>query len=275
MTYALRSEGGLDYEICKYGTARGQFRGPERMTDMPYVAVLGGNAAFGRFIAEPFPTLLERDLGQSVVNLGALNASVDMYLNDPDLMKIARGAEQVVVQITGAHNLSNRFYKVHPRRNDRFIRASALLRSIYAELDFTEFHFTRHLLSGLYRTSPKRFGMILDELRDAWVKRMELLMSQLDGQAVLLWMADNGPEDRPNMELEESCGPLFVTRAMVEAVRPQARRYLEVLTPDMPRGGRTIGMIFGETETGAANRMLPVATHAQAAKGLAAVLSAS
>ena len=236
--------------------------------------MLGGNAAFVRLVPEPFPTLLERHVDQQVVNLGALNASVDMYLNDPALMRIATDADWVVVQITGAHNLSNRFYKVHPRRNDRFIRASALLRSIYAELDFTEFHFTRHLLSGLYQTSPRRFAMFLEELQAAWVMRMQMLLWQLNSKVILLWMADVAPGEPPDQGLDDGTHPLFVTRPMIEAVSADVGQYVEVLTPDMPRGARTLGMIFGETEATAAERMLPVATHVEAAQQVSEALSA-
>ncbi len=35
----------------------------------------------------------------------------------------------------GAQNLSNRFYAVHPRRNDRFLRASTLMKTIFREVD--------------------------------------------------------------------------------------------------------------------------------------------
>ena len=54
-----------------------------------------------------------------------------------------------MIQVSGAQNLSNRFHAVHPRRNDRFLRASTLLKTIYRDVDFTEFNFTRHLLTTL------------------------------------------------------------------------------------------------------------------------------
>jgi len=85
----------------------------------------------------------------SVVNLGVLNAGLDVLSSDPAIVAALGQAEAAVLQITSAHNMTNRFYKVHPRRNDRFLKASSVLRTIYPEVDFTEFHFTRHLLSHL------------------------------------------------------------------------------------------------------------------------------
>ncbi len=66
-----------------------------------------------------------------------------------------------VIQVMGAHNMSNRFYAVHPRRNDRFLRASlGCCKTIYPEVDFTEFNFTRHMLTALatHSRGPVRGG---------------------------------------------------------------------------------------------------------------------
>ena len=74
-----------------------------------------------------------------------------------------------VVQVMGAQNLTNRFYTVHPRRNDRFLRAAPDLQALYPEVDFTEFHFTRHLLRTLRWSSADRFEVVAEELRAVWV----------------------------------------------------------------------------------------------------------
>jgi hypothetical protein len=62
-----------------------------------------------------------------------------------------------VVQVLAVQNLSNPYYTVHPRRNDRFLRASARLQNLYQDVDFTEFHFTRHMLQTLQMVSAPRF----------------------------------------------------------------------------------------------------------------------
>ena len=141
----------LEYYPCRYGTSRILFRGPRRLLDGSYVAFLGSTETYGRFVEAPYPALLEDRLAVSCVNFGVVNAGVDLYLNDPGVMGLAAGAGAKVVQVMGAQNLSNRYYSVHPRRNDRFLRASDRLEALYPEVDFTEFHFVRHLLGKLGR----------------------------------------------------------------------------------------------------------------------------
>jgi hypothetical protein len=104
-----------------------------------------------------FPELLEDHVGLPVVNLGAINAGIDVFSCDETVLSACSGARAVVLQAMGAHNLRNRFYSVHQRRNDRFLRASPLLSTLYPEVDFTEFAFTRHLIQTLHDTDPGGF----------------------------------------------------------------------------------------------------------------------
>ncbi|EPX82368.1 hypothetical protein Salmuc_04093 [Salipiger mucosus DSM 16094] len=162
------------------------FRGPRRSLDESYVAFLGGTETYGRFVAAPFPALAEQRLDRVCVNLGAVNAGPDLYLNDAGALDVAARAELCVVQMMSAQNMSNRFYGVHPRRNDRFLRASEGLQALYPEVDFTEFHFTRHMLGRLREVSAERFAQVTEELRQAWMARMTQLLTVLRGRALLL-----------------------------------------------------------------------------------------
>ena len=44
-----------------------------------------------------------------------------VFVNEPTVIDICSKALVTVVQLMGAQNTSNRFYAVHPRRNDRFL----------------------------------------------------------------------------------------------------------------------------------------------------------
>ncbi|MEO1779366.1 MAG: DUF6473 family protein, partial [Pseudomonadota bacterium] len=154
MSFDTLGPGGLDYLPCRYGTSKILFRGPKRTLDAPYVAFFGGTTTYGKFVETPFPALLEQDLGMTCVNFGCVNAGVDLYAADPVLREAATQARVTVLQVISPRNMSNRFYKVHPRRNDRFIEASPLLRTIYREVDFAEFNFTNHMLQRLYLVLP-------------------------------------------------------------------------------------------------------------------------
>ena len=76
----------------------------------------------------------------------------------------------------GAQNMSNRFYQVHPRRNDRLTRVSTVMQAIFPEVDFSEFCFTRHLLTRLAEVAPERFPILREELQAAWTARMRTFL---------------------------------------------------------------------------------------------------
>src|SRR6056297_2682323 len=144
MAYQRMGRRPPDYLPVRYAGSRLVFRGPRRSLAGAYVACLGGTETCGSFVDRPWPALLEQDLGTPCVNLGLPNAGPDVLAGDPGLLRMARRARAVVVQLPCAMNLSNPFYRVHPRRNDRFVAAETPLRDLFPEVDFTEFHFTRH-----------------------------------------------------------------------------------------------------------------------------------
>ena len=157
MTYDILGPGALDYLPCQYGMSKLTFRGPRRALEAPYVAFLGGTATFGKFIEQPFPLLVEHLTGGTSVNFGQVNAGLDVFSKDSTVLEAARGAQVTVVEVMGAANMSNRFYSVHPRRNDRFLHVLPDLRQLYYDVDFTQFSFTQHMLRHLYLRDSGRF----------------------------------------------------------------------------------------------------------------------
>ncbi|WP_281250895.1 DUF6473 family protein [Salibaculum halophilum] len=199
---------------CSYGLSRLQFRGPRRPTDGGYVACPGGSETFGRDVAQPFPDLLEQETGMVCLNLGQHLAGPDLFLRDAALRALVHDAAAVVIQVMGAANLSNRFYKVHPRRNDRFIAPRAPLRRLYPEVDFTEIAFTGHLMAKLAETDGTRLTEVQQELRGCWVRRMRELVGLANVPVHLLWFAPRHPEDPAGAAMD----PCLVTPGMLDAV---------------------------------------------------------
>lgn len=257
MAFVQPGDGALDYFPCHYGASRLAFRGPRRDLSGEYIAMLGGSETYGRFVIAPFPALVEEGLGIPVANLGCQNAGPDVYLADRAALEVAAGAHLAVVQITGAQNLTNRYYTVHPRRNDRFIAATPLLRSLYREVDFTEIHFTRHLLAVLAAKGEERFAPILAELKTLWLQRMQALLQRLPRRRVLLRMA--GAEG-------------FVDRGMVEALRPLASACVEVTASPVALAEGVRGMRFCPSEEAAARDLPGAAAHREAAEALLPVI---
>lgn len=263
-------KGDLPYALCRYGTSQLLFRGPRKRLDTPYVAFIGGTETFGKFIAKPFPALVEDATHHTSVNFGCVNGGIDAFVNDQTVMDICKKAEITVIQVMGAHNLSNRFYAVHPRRNDRFLRASTVLQTIYGEVDFSEFTFIRHMLGALYATSNVRFEAVVEELRHAWMARMKNMIAQIGDRCILLWFSSDRITDehwsRQTRQLQVN--PLFITASMMDELRGYVDDVVVVHPSDAAVSDGTDGMFFPKSQTKAASEMLGVACHTEVAAAL-------
>ena len=271
MTYDALGPGALDYLPCRYGTSKLLFRGPRRSLDDPYVAFLGGTETYGKFIKAPFSSLVEEQTGITSVNFGYPNAGIDVFTHDKFVIEAASRAKVTVVQVMGVQNMTNRFYSVHPRRNDRFVAASNLLRTIYRDVDFAEFHFNKHMLGRLLSISAERFDTVRLELQEAWMARMKLVLGQMQGKTILLWFGQHPPRtDEEALLAQDGLGqdPLFVTREMMDEVARHVTDVVEVVASPQAVSAGTDGMVFSELETMAAAELMGPIAHRQVADAL-------
>lgn len=265
--------GAPDYLPCRYGTSRAVFRGPERDLSRPYVAMLGGSPTFGKYVATPYPELVEQALDRPVANLGGLNAGPDFYLSDPSTLAVAAGARVAVVQITGAEAMTNPLYTVHSRRNDRFLMATDALRDLYPEVDFADIHFTRHLLLVLQRTDADRFCTVLQVLKANWLDRMRALLARLPKHRLLLWLADTAVPDQADT-LDPTFGPLLIDRQMLAMLQSEGTGVIQAVPPHKARSSGAAGLLFPQTEALQARCEPGFAVHVEAARLLQPVLAA-
>lgn len=273
MSYAQLGHSALDYEPCQYPGSAMTFRGPQSNLDAPFVLCLGGSETFGKFASDPFPDRLGDRLGRRVVNMGAMNAGVDLFLHDPAIKAGIEAAEAVILQVPGAANMSNRFFTVHPRRNDRFLKASTMLRTIFREVDFTEYHFTRHMLSALQDRSEERFTILVDELRIAWQARMTQLLTRITVPVHLLWLSHRAPTEPAAVQYDLGYDPLFVTGDMLNQVAPLAASLTVNVWNDDGSTPQRRGLAFANGEEAAARVMPGPADHERVSQALAALLA--
>lgn len=269
MAFEYSGDGALDYFPCRYGKSKLLFRGPRRSLQGAFIAAMGGSETYGKFVASPWPALLEEKLGLPVVNFGYMNAGVDVFLNEPQVAETSAAAKMTVIQLMGAQNMSNRFYAVHPRRNDRFLRASTLMRSLFRDIDFTEFNFTRHMLGSLKRRTPEKYEALVDELRLAWVGRMRALIEKVEGRRVLLWV---GAYNAPDVHDPLGSEPLYVTEQMVDELRDLVDDVVRVEPSIMARSTGTVGMHYAPLEEVAAGQMPGPMVHEEIAEALLTVV---
>lgn len=271
MAYQNPSDGALNYFPCRYGKSKLLFRGPKKDLQDDYIAFVGGTETYGKFVETPFSDLVGEKMDMTSINLGCVNAGTDVFLTDETVMNICKNAKATVLQISGAQNMSNRFYAVHPRRNDRFLRASTLLKTIYREIDFTDFNFTRHLVTTLKAESDEKFLMVRQELKDAWVARMKTMIQKMPPNLVLLWVSDHSPDNA------EACNtihgdPLFVDRDMIEEIRPLVKNVIEVVaTPQEIEQGYSL-MSYSDLDALSAREMLGPVVQGKVADALTDIL---
>lgn len=274
MTYERLGSSGLDYQPCRYGASRLLFRGPRADLSASHVLYFGGTATYGKFVPRPYPAMIESQTHLAAVNLGAVNAGPDLYVNDTDLLAMTGRAAATVVQIPGVPNMTNRYYSVHPRRNDRFLKASALLRTVYRDVDFSAFHFTRHMLQTLQELSPDRFAILMTELREAWIARMTRLIEDIHGPVVLLWFANRRAraEFDPSVPIGGEGDPLFVDAGMIDRIAPGAAAVVHAVASPEAQALASEGLVFSQMEAAAAHCQLGVQAHVEAAQALTPVL---
>jgi hypothetical protein len=265
------SRGVMEYYPYRIGRSGLLFRGPKRQMSGRYVAVIGGSETYGKFVAEPYPAQLETRTGLPVANFGCMHASVGVFADDDAVVDRCRAADVTVIQIMGAANISNRFYTVHPRRNDRFLRASQPLRALYPCVDFAEFNFTGHLLTSLRDRSEDAFEEVRDEVQRVWLDKMNLLIDRIGGKIVLLWMSSRDPGDRG--ELCCDADPLFVDRPMLAALRDDVSAIVEVVASDDARSEGLENKVFNRLEALAAAEVPGPRFHGEVATALTDALA--
>lgn len=265
----------FDYKVYRFGRSRQLFRGPQPNLRGSYLSFIGASHTFGRYADRPFASVLEEKLGTTALNLGTEGAGPGFFLGDPEVLRVASDAEVCVVEAMSAMALSNRMFTVRPRRNIRLHAVSDLLRGIFPDVEFERFSFVRPMLAALREQDETRYRLVLNEMRNAWIGRMQSLINAIETKTILLWFAQRAPEDvsdhpdDPDMQSY----PEFVDRAMLESVAQVADGYVEVtsqagMPQDLTVDGRPV-LFRPSGEPINANRQYPSPEmHTQAAEML-------
>ncbi|MCG7522067.1 DUF6473 family protein [Ruegeria sp. Ofav3-42] len=265
MSYHQTGSGEPGHDVCQYDGSRLWFRGARRVLDWPYMACAGGDETYGRFVERPFAAILEERLERRILNLGCLFSGVDALCHDRGLFELLNGADICVVQAPGLLGQSNRFYRVHPRRNDRFLAPTQDLRNLYPELDYTDVHFVRHLLTCLQGFHDARFEVVVDELRRGWIRQVGDFLQRLKAPVVLLRLQvlrDAEGTDHP--EIAKVC----VTDQMIEAIGVHCVACVDLKTQVCGQSDELEDMLFGTMQQPMAEHMIGPAAHRAIAAAL-------
>ncbi len=227
------------------------------------MACAGGEETFGRFVDRPYAAILEDRLDRRCLNLGSLFCGVDALCGDAGLFELLNRAELCVLQAPGLLSQSNRFYRVHPRRNDRVLAPSSELTHLYPEADFTDVHFVGHLMVYLQQFRDARVEIVLEELRRNWVKKISELLDRLEVPVVLLGL-------RVLQHTEDHRDPVSaeVSPCMLNAVRPHCAGMVKIAVQVSGQSEELEDMLFGTLQQPMAEHMIGPAAHKTIADAL-------
>ncbi len=229
------------------------------------MACVGGNETFGRFVERPFPAILEGKLDRRCLNLGSLSCGVDALCGDAGLQSVLNNADLCVLQAPDVLGQSNRFYRVHPRRNDRFLAPTEDLVSLYPEVDFADVHFVHHLATLLQGQQDARFEAVAEELRKCWVARLSDLLESLKTPVILLNLRvlrqSGGSEPAQDSEVP-------VSDEMLDALRPLCLEIVEIFASVSGQSDELEDMLFGTMQQPMAEHMIGPAAHRSIAEVL-------
>ena len=142
------------------------------------------------------------------------------------------------------------------------------LAAALSRVDFTGFHFNRHMLQALYAVDPRRFVPLADELRIAWVARTAEMIRRLPGPVVLLWTASHAPL-APGATADPPVSPVLVDSGMIQSLRGLVAHHVEVVSSSKARAKGVSGMIYTPLYQGAASERPGPAVHREIAAALA------
>lgn len=111
---------------------------------------------------------------------------IDYHLANPALTLRGPSARQFILVLPPLGNLSNPYFRVHPRRNDRIVAIEPPLKNLFPEVDFALCGFTGHALGLMASTCPERFIEVRRVLIRLWIERLKALLSRLPDRGVLI-----------------------------------------------------------------------------------------
>lgn len=168
---------------------------PERLEPDGYFVCLGAAQTFGRFCAEPYPTLLSRRLRLPVLNVSHGGAGTAFFcVDNARLIEVLNAARFVIVQAMSARSEGNSMFACdgvghYTRRSDG------------AALGCDE-AFAQLLRDGSRRTVRR----LVAETRRNWLESLRTLLAPVRTPKILFWFSTRAPDYRERLT---SVGALF------------------------------------------------------------------
>lgn len=187
-----------------------------------YMVFIGAAQTFGRFCEQPFPTLLGRRLGLSVLNLGRGGAGPSFFSQDNDtLLEYVNGARVAVIQVMSGRSTSNSQFESrglgHYRR-----------RSDGAQMGCDE------AFRALLAEHPVGYvKALVAETRENWIEEYRELLRRIRVPKILFWFSTRHPayqERYGDVNGLYGAFPQLVSAWMIDRIRPYGDAYVECVS---------------------------------------------
>ena len=222
--YQTRDWDVVDYQMHTIPGWPYGLRGPALPEDVGrYACVLGASQSFGVLTPDPYVHKLSRALGIDFLNLSVGGSAPGLFLRNAAALERCNASSLCIIQILSARSAQSSYFESRGGKNrlrkrgtdDPFVQGDAVYKQ-------------------MFETEPRAIRrLILGEIRANWTKEMLQLLGAIKVPKVLLWFSKRSPDDRETLQqYKRSVGifPHFVTRRMIDDIRPYAEAYVEVTT---------------------------------------------
>jgi Domain of unknown function (DUF6473) len=228
--YQARDRNIVDYQLWQLDTPQAKFslRGPQPASLAPgsYCCALGAAFTFGRFVAEPYPTLLAQALGIESLNLGFSGIGPAFY-NNPyhqDLLDWVNRSKFVTILVFSGRSQANSRFRTLAASQECYILDDG--QQVPADFAYQQL---------LATATPEEIAALIAETRERYMAEFLLLLASIKIPKILVWFSKRSPD------YQESYNKLFklfsnfphlVNRAMIDQLRPQCQGYIEYINTE-------------------------------------------
>jgi hypothetical protein len=222
--YQKRDWDVVDYDLYEEPGFPYALRGPQvRDLGQRHGVILGAAQSFGTLVIDPYAHRLTRATGLPLRNFAVGGSAPGLFLNNPVAIDAANRARFCIVQVMSARSASNAYFETRDGKN--------MMRPRGSDLPFVP---GDTAFRAMFRQEPPLVAqLVVADLRNNWIRETIRLLRAIKVPKILLWFSKRGP-DLPEtfVTYEQAAGvyPQFVTRAMLDEVRPFAEHYVEVIS---------------------------------------------
>lgn len=212
--YSPRDHHIVDYALEYIAEAPGiGLRGPIPPPDAPFFSCIGSAQTLGVLVEQPYPALLETQIGLPAFNLGLGAIAPGAFLRMPKLLARASLGRFAIIQVMTARS----------EPNDRFERTS--------HIEMMRDRRTGEVLPPLAawdriaRDEPDRLADYAAQSRANWIESYRRLRAALPIPALLFWFAPTAPGNGTIASGASAAAllgtfPQLVTADMLDHIRP-------------------------------------------------------